>query len=394
MPNYIGEDTMVNYQLWAAAPTDLNRMVTEILSRLNANMPVQQFGTSSDLPDAFITSLQRVGTDVKLTINNRTTATTGYFVLDQKKNENVTIGTNVVVPFTINPNGKTTITIPVGDLYDANMDMFFNNRKQDMVYMADGLWGTSSDNQTSLAQFNVSNDDNRQYSASEYPLLRNVSVKATTPSYLTIYKYLKGGAASDNLSAYKTFKFTTSTSTGGLNLKVTITKKSVSNWNSQYTYLITGLQDGQTYKLSLANFKSTDSTLPAAIDMSDVTSVVYNIENPSGQTVSFNAGISNAAFGTEDIIYEQTLNVKTVGVYPNPSNGNFRVSFASTTDAQLQLVVVDNSGRMVKTVPVSAAKGKNEVSIYLANSLMNSVYFVSLQGAGMRYNTEKIIIKR
>jgi hypothetical protein len=331
---------------------------------------------------------------MNVTINNTSANTTGYFELTEKATENSVASTNVVVPFTVSPKGKTTVTLPVGDTYDANIVMVFNNKTQDMLYMADGIWGTSSDNNTTVSQFNVSNNNNKQYSANEYPLLRDVQVQATTPTYLTIYKYLKGGAAAADLSGYKTLKFTTAASTGGLNLRVTITKQSIAGWNKQYSYLITNFQDGQNYQLSLSKFGSADSTLPALIDMSDITSVVYNIENPSGQTVSFTAGISNASFTKEDLVYEKSLEVKAVSIIPNPNNGNFRVSFASPAAAQMHLVVVDNMGRMINSQQINTIAGKNEVSINLPQSLISSVYYLFLQGVGVRYNTQKVIIKR
>jgi Secretion system C-terminal sorting domain len=393
MPDYASEDTMFNYQLWAASPVDVNTMVTEVLGKLQSNKPLVQL-TNNDLPSAYVSAASRQGTNLNLTVNNRTANTSGYFTLTQKSNEITSVSDNIVVPFTVNANGKTVVSIPVGDSYDANISMVFNNTTTDMLYMADGIWGTSSDNQTTVSQFNVSNDNNRTYPDNEYALLRDVQVQVTTPSYLSIYKYLKGGAVAANLSAYKSFHFTTNTNAEGMNLQVTITKQSVTNWNSQYTYTINNYQDGQTYKLALSDFKSTDSTLPAVIDASDITSVVYNVINPTGQSVSITTGISNAAFSTEDIAYENSLQAKAVSVSPNPNNGNFKVSFSSPSAAQLQLRVIDVAGKVISTMPVNAIAGKNEVSVNIGQAVKGSVYFVTLEGVGMKYNTKEMIIKK
>ena len=394
MTDYASEDTMYNYQLWAATHADVATMVTEVLNKLKVNMPVAQLSTATDLPTAYVSAASRQGTNLNLTINNRSANTSGYFTLTQRATENSTSENNVVVPFTIGANGKTTVTIPEGDSYDANISMVFNNSTTDMLYMADGIWGTSGDNSTTVSQFNVSGNSSRVYSSTEYPMLRDVQVQATTPSYVSIYKYLKGGASAVNLTGYKTLKFTANTNTEGLNMKVTITKQGVNNWASQYTYEIAGLQDGQTYALALSDFKSTDNSLPAAIDLSDVTSVIYNVENPTGQTITFNAGISNAAFSTEDIAYTRSLQAKTVGISPNPNNGSFKVSFASPTAAQLNLTVVDNIGRIISSTLVNATVGKNEVSVNINQTLKKGVYYVSLRGAGIKYDTQKIIMQK
>ena len=393
MTDYVSEDTMYNYQLWAANPTDVATMAKEVLGKLQAIMPLVSMN-SNDLPSAYVSAATRVGTSMNLTINNRTANTTGYFQLQQKATENSTSDMTQVVPFTINTYGTTTVTIPVSDNYDANISMVFNNSTTDALYMADGIWGTSGDNNTTVSKMNVANNLSKQYAANEYPLLRDVNVSVTTPSYVSIYKYLKGGAAAVDLSTYKSFHFTASTNASGMNLKVTITKLSLGNWNSQYSYTISNFQNGQTYSIALSDLKSTDGTLPAIIDASDITSVVYNVENTSGQTLSFNAGISNAAFSTEDIALERALEVKTVNVTPNPSNGNFKVSFASPSTTQLRLAITDITGRILNSQMVNAVTGTNEVSVNLGQAINGSIYFVSLQSADSKYTTQKMMIKK
>ena len=392
MPDYVSEDTMFNYQLWAANPVDVATMVSEVLNKLQANKPIVQLN-DNDLPSAYVSAANRQGTMLNLTVNNRTASTSGFFQLAKRSTENKDATDTVLVPFTISANAKTTVSIPVSDTYDANISMLFNNITTDMLYMADGIWGTSGDNSTVVSQFNVINNSSRQYASDEYPLLRDIQAQVTTPSYLTIYKYLKGGAASVDLSTYKSFHFTASTNTEGMSMKITITKQSVGNWASQYSYTINNLQDGETYKLALSDFKSTDGTLPATIDASDITSVVYNLVNTTGVSMSIKAGISNAAFSTNDIAYERTLQVKAIGVSPNPNNGTFKVSFASPSNESLRLIVVDMTGRIISSKMVDAVVGKNEVSVSVGVATKGGIYFVSLQGAGIKYDSHKMIIK-
>ncbi len=393
MPDYASEDTMYNYQLWASTKADVTAMVSEIINKLQATMPVSQLRNSNDMPGAYVSAASRQGANLNLTVNNRTANTIGYFQLKQNATEASAATTTQLIPFTIAANGKTTVSIPVGDAYDANISMIFNNSTTDMLYIADGIWGTSGDNATKVSQFTVSNSSTKEVASNEYPLLRDVQVQVTTPSYVSIYKYLKGGAAAVDLSAYKSFHFTASTNTEGMNMTVTITKQSVGKWASQYTYTINNVQDGQAYDIALSSFKSVDGTLPATIDVSDVTSVVYNVINTTGQSLNIKAGISNAAFSTTDIAYQQALQVKTVGVSPNPNNGSFKVSFASASNLQLRLAIVDITGRIVSSTMVNAVTGKNEVAVNLGQTTKGNIYFVSLQGAGTKYTTQKMLIK-
>lgn len=133
--------------------------------------------------------------------------------------------------------------------------------------------------------------------------------------------------------------------------------------------------------------------MPATIDASDITSVVYNLVNNTGVSLNIKAGISNAAFSTNDIANERSLEVKTVGVSPNPNNGNFRVSFTSPSNETLRLAIVDMTGRIISSSIVNAVTGKNEVSVNVGTQNKGGIYFVSLQGAGVRYNSQRMMIK-
>ena len=392
MPDYVSEDTMFNYQLWAANPMDVATMITEVLSKLQAIKPLAQL-TENDLPSMYVSAVNRQGTNLMLTVNNRTGKTSGVFKLANRTTENNAVSDTVFIPFTINANTKSTVTIPVGDTYDANISMVLNNNTIDMLYEADGIWGTSGDKNTTVTEFKVLNNNSKTYNSDEYPLLRDVQLQVTTPSYLTIYKYLKGAAASVDLSTYKSFHFTASTNTEGMSMKITITKLSVGNWASQYSYTINNLQDGQSYNISLSDFKSTDGNLPAIIDASDITSVVYNLINFTGVSISMKLGISNAAFSKSDINYERSLEVKTLSVSPNPNNGIFKVRFNSPTNETLRLAIVDMTGRIISNTIVNALTGKNEVPVNVGFATKGNIYFVSLQGAGVKYDSQKMIIK-
>jgi len=391
--DYIGEDTLVNYQLWSASPVNVTTMVTEVLSRLNAIKPAQQLSNANDLPEVYITSGTRKGTTLSLMVNNPTNATSGYFEMTERKNENTTSPNVKIVPFTINANAKSTIDITVGDAYDADVKMYLNNKLQDLVYMADGIWGNNyNSGTTNLAQFNVNNDNGRTYNADEYALLRNVHLKATSSDYVSVYKFLRGGAAAQNLSSYQSFKFTTGINTGGVNLRVTLTKQNVSGWGKQFTYLISNVQDSKTYQIGFSEFKTADNAT-AVLDASDITSVVFSYEIASGNSTTFDANISNVSFSKEDIVYTRTLEVKTVTLSPNPTNGAFKISFASAKDATLNLIIMDITGKVINNQLIHALRGQNNISVQMPLSVKNGMYFVSLKNEDATYQIQRIMVQ-
>ncbi len=388
--DYIGEDTLVNYQLWAANPSNVETMVVEVLSRLQNIMPVQQINKNG-LPNAYVESGNRKATNLSLTIQNNTSNTAGYFELTERKYEDGSTAVRTV-PFTITANAKSTVELPVGDSYEADVKMFLNNGLEDLVYMADGIWGKSFNQATTTVnQFSVSNDDNRQYSSDEYPLLRNVTIQATSPDYVSVYKFLRGGGAAQNLSEYKSFKFTANTNSAS-NIRVTITKKSIAGWDKQYTYLVSNVEDGKTYQIGLSEFVSADSSLSKTMDASDITSVVFSIEISSGQSTNFTTALRDLSFTKEDVVYTRTLEVKSVNIAPNPNKGVFKVSFVSPNDKPLKLKVLDLSGRIVASKFITAIRGNNQVSVELTNGLKNGYYVVALEGFDTKYEPQKLMI--
>jgi hypothetical protein len=54
---------------------------------------------------------------------------------------------------------------------------------------------------------------------------------------------------------------------------------------------------------------------------------------------------------------------------------------------------VDNTGRLISSTPVTTTVGQNKASINLNQGLKKGIYYVSLRGAGITYNTQKVIIE-
>ncbi|MDE3142573.1 MAG: T9SS type A sorting domain-containing protein, partial [Bacteroidota bacterium] len=106
-----------------------------------------------------------------------------------------------------------------------------------------------------------------------------------------------------------------------------------------------------------------------------------------------NTTLSNISFVKQDANYLNNLNSKDIQLYPNPATAkNFTCSFYSNADAQeLTLKVTDVMGRTISTKQVNAVKGLNIVPVSL-NTNINGIHIVSLDGAGVKYNSKKIVL--
>ncbi len=82
-------------------------------------------------------------------------------------------------------------------------------------------------------------------------------------------------------------------------------------------------------------------------------------------------------------------------VYPNPSDGVFRVSFRYTQVEYATLNISDMSGKLVysEVIPVNTYGLPEEKEFYMTNKLKNGIYFVTLI-LGETTSTKKLIIQK
>ena len=382
-------NTMYNFQLWAGSKALVMEMIQNVLDNVQSVGPIESAGTATSIPSTYIVSGTRQGANLNLVINNNTSATTGSFLLQDQADEVNTATTSRTIPVTLNANGQTSISIPMSDLYASTVNMNVNGALTDVVFMADGAWSALADPTTAstISSFTVSNDANRVFSADTYPLLRDVQLKGTTPSYISLLKLASGGGTATDLTAYKSLQFTAS---GGYTLGITLVRDSITNWKNQYTLQVPLASGQKDYTVSLSSFTSAGIATP--IHASDITLVQFSVEVGTGKNSSVNTTLSNVNFTKESAAYLNSLSSKEIQIYPNPATGKtFTCSFYSETATELTLKITDLSGRTIATQVVSAAVGQNTVPVRI-NTNATGVHIITLDGTGVKYNTQKVIL--
>ena len=390
--NYIGQDTMYNYQIWAVTPEMVNSLLNNALNKLAAILPLQQINTGlSAVPRAYVTNIERKDTKLVMRIMNTTSSTNGMLQLAVRMYENEPNTVPQSVPVTLNANGITDVTVDIQDAFENDANLYVDGKQEDLAYMNDGNWNYSLSSQSSQPNsFVVSNDANIGYDSTAFRLLRNVSINVNTPDYVSVYKMMRAGGLSKDLTGYKNLLFTAS-ATGAGQLKIVLQKASISNWSSQYTYTINISGDAKDYTVNLSDFTSRDFN--GSIKPNDIVTATFSfIGNGSG---NINANLNNVRFNTTDYVYEATLQSKEVSVYPNPARGNFNCSFKADSAKTVTMRIVDLSGRVVLNKEVSAVKGQNLINTQITNhNLKDGYYILVLQAEGERYNPFKLLIKQ
>ncbi|MEQ1623999.1 MAG: T9SS type A sorting domain-containing protein [Sediminibacterium sp.] len=389
LTDYVNEENMFNFQLWAATPELVSAMVADVLNKLQAVAPIKSISKTL-IPNTYILSGKRESTNLNLVLANTGNSNSGYFLVEDKSNEEATIINSRKVPFTVSANGKSSVSIPMSDNFESTITMYVNNAIRDVVYMSDGSWYADYNKATtSVSVFNVTNDTKRVFTADEYPVFRNVALKAVSNDYVSIVKLMKGGGMEVDLSAYRGLKITAS---GGHSLHIVLVKNSIVNWKDQYFVDIPLEQNQKDYFVSLDKFISLASQ--NKLKANDISAIVFSVETSNGATNVVNTTLSNISFTKEDLNYLASLELKEIQLFPNPVTTNrFSCNFASSKSTTLTLRITDANGRLIQSQQVNAIKGNNSIPVNI--SFNNpGIHVVSLEGMNEKYQSKKLVVAK
>jgi len=388
--DFVGEDTMYNYQVWGVAPYLCIDMALNVLDKLTAIMPVEPIAPPTALPSTYIRYGNRDGLKVNLLVENETSATTAYFEVEEKYNELSQLETKRIIPLTLNPNGKTNVSFPMNDTHESLISMYINGKLQDVVYMSDGSWDLDYDStKTVVESYSITNDTARNF-ADTYPVFRDVQFKAKTDSYISAYKLLRGAAAMQDLTEYKTMSFKAKGE--GASLKITLVKYSITNFAKQFSYVLPIGKELKDYTINLSDFTGEDPL--EKINANDITTVVFAFENTTGVSTTIDGAIADIFFSKKPKEYLENLKQQKIHIFPNPATGGkFSATFRSDVDASVTLRLIDAAtGKTIYSKVVQAIKGDNVVPVQLNSKPAAGVYMISVEGNGVKYGTNRIIM--
>ncbi|MES2703996.1 MAG: collagen-binding domain-containing protein [Bacteroidota bacterium] len=386
---YAGDDSVFNFQVWAASPDHTIKLTKDVLANLAAVMPLEQADANFALPPAYITAGKRNKGFLDITIRNNTPYSNAKIIFEESKNE--TSGASPLhIPFYLMPGDSNVFHLPIYDGYEYEGHLYLNDTLADNVYMADGNWSLDYDhNYTTVNNYKPDNNYARVYHDNEYPLYRSVTVSARSNDYVNIYKFIASGEEKVNLSDYKSYKFFAK---GSGKVEIRLIKEGIVKWADQYKTTITldSVATGKQYALSLEDFTSDNIVGP--IKATDITAVVYAFTF-DGKETDLNFFADEQAFSKDAIPATTILTSKSVSIFPNPAvGGAFQCIFASDAARQLDMVITDIKGNVAYTQPITAAQGYNTVSVSLPAGIPAGMYMVKIGNKDVTYSITKLSI--
>ena len=390
--NFANLDTMYNFQVWAVEPDMAKYMLNNILQKLNNVMPLTQINDSFGIPKTYIRDITRNENRLIMDIVNTTSSTDAYLNIAVRSNENDANTDADVVPVNLLPNAITQVTVDLKDTYESNINLFLNGNQEDLAYINDGNWNYSLSNATYKPNsFTITNDGIMPDSA-EYRLFRNVTIDANVPDYVSVYKMMKAGGLPKDVSGYQNLLFK-ATATNAGTLKITIQKASITNWNEQYTYTMSVNGSMKDYAVRLRDFTSTSSTDTLMAD--DVVTITFSFIG-SGNNNHIVASLADVKFSKVDQVYQNSLEVKNMTVYPNPVTDRFNVNFMSDKNTTLNMALIEmGSGKVILNKQVNAVIGTNVIPVIVNTTISTDGHYVLILGnEAIRYNPFKLTMRR
>jgi choice-of-anchor A domain-containing protein len=390
--DFVAEDEMYNFQVWGVSNDILGELAQKILEQLSSIAPLEQPFMVKALPKTYIMGANNDLGAIELNLHNTDQNVNGYFEVFENANEKSVIVNKKNIPFTISASSNSLIKFPASDVYESTIKMYLNDTLVDEIFVSDGAWNIDFVTaNTVVNKFEILNDS-KPVVTNEYPVYRNIHLEASTSSYISAYKLLRGGGIAKDLTGYKTFKFT---ATGNAVLNITLVKNSIKNWDEQYALHIPISADAKEYTIDLNDFISTATK--DKINPNDINSIVFTMGSLNGSMTNVNVSLSNISFSKESLSYLEALKSKSINVYPNPTSGKFYCVFNSDKAMESNLMVIDAySGNRLYTKTIVIEKGENKIPIDISASyqtMAGGTCVISIKNAETTYNSKKLIIK-
>ncbi|HAK11857.1 MAG TPA: hypothetical protein DCO78_07665, partial [Chitinophagaceae bacterium] len=194
-----------------------------------------------------------------------------------------------------------------------------------------------------------------------------------------------------DLTAYNQLNFSAN---GTGTLRVTLVKKSINDWSKQYSYAVALTNSRKTYNLNLSDF--TANGTKDKINPNDIAQVVFSFE-VNGKQTNLTGGIYDAAFVKGTAVVTESKDAKELKIYPNPTNGIFKVGFEASVVAPVTLRITDAAtGRSLFEKAITTVEGNNVVDVDLTKTIapQQMIGIINVSGTGVRYKAAKIVVNR
>jgi choice-of-anchor A domain-containing protein len=387
--HYTKFNDVYNFQVWSTNPEDTKKLVQDILNNLKSYIPVAQTEVQK-IPKTYAAKISRDRSDLVVLLRSTEMGQTVEVSMEEIYSETANNVKHRYNP--INTQQEQELRIDIADGYEYDGLVKVNGEVEDAFYHADGNWGLDFDkNYTKIKNYFVSNNFDKEYKDGEHSINRNVELQATSDyDYLTLYKSLLPGTLSANYSEYKYVSFKAKGS--GL-MELGLIKSSIEEWKEQYRVMVDFSEEEQTYYVPFEIFTSTATE--NIINADDLTTLTFTFLPVEAQTTNLDLTISDVKF-TKTAVEEYVVGKiekfeNEFMTYPNPSDGNIKVTLFSEIDSKATVTLTDITGKTIYSAPTELYRGKNELDFNF--KVKPGVMFLKISSKENNYGVTKIMFR-
>jgi len=379
-----------NFQIWSNSIDDVYKLSKEILDLAEVQKPISNYNTSI-APNVFIRKGIYKNGKLSLKIVNKSLQPTVHFVGGLRKTETSTTET-VNTSLNLNDTYINELELNTGFIFDVGLRMHAKSTDTpDDIFMSDGAWGVDdTPNSTIVTNFMVS-PQTKFAEENEYILERDVSLKATTSEYVSVYKSFTPTFQPIDLSEYNMVNFTAS---GTGTVEVRFIEKDTPNWEDQYSTEINLTENNQEFSIPFSMLTAHGNQDFLA---KNLTTIVFTLKSENQQNQEKEINISSIHFkygetlSIDDELFSENNKTKVV-VAPNPMRQSTKLSFLADTKGSTHIAIYNILGMMVKRTSINTVVGMN-VWEFEKENLSSGLYFVKIKSQRLNYKTAKVLIE-
>ena len=374
---------LYNFQIWTNKIDDLVLLSEEILSLFEAQKPISSYNNSTP-PPVFVKKGKYINGTLELELVNTNKSKTIQVDAGLKRTE-TSITENTSNQINLNDGFITDMVLETGALFDIGFRILNEtNETPDDLFMSDGPWGVDISTEGSvLNEYKIEENDNT-YAGNGLRIERNLSLNATTKSYISAYRAFTPRFVPVSLTDYNVLEFDAE---GNGEVEITITKKGISNWEEQYKAKVILTHKENHYQIPYSYF---ESTLKDPLVLNDAVNLIFTLSSDGINAAEKEAKIKNLEFSKKEIFGNPLAKNEAV-MYPNPLVDRAEIGFYSEIAANCDFKIYNLSGSLVKSFSQYSDIGHNQVEL-LRDGLTRGIYFLRISNNYRTYDTIKLIV--
>ena len=338
--------TVFNFQVWSVTPQSTVELVESILDRLGQDNELRiKNAAQPDVPDTYV--VNGYYDHGAIVVNLHAGEGVEQITVRGKLNRHETGSSETfeaTVPVQAGQGDYQTIEIPTGFVYDVEFSLSnTSNDSRDRLYFADGTWGKYIEESAAIVDRFETTSHDGSILTDAYQVERNALISGQVKTYASLFRSLRPGNLSVDLSGYNTLEFEAS---GMGEIELIVAKQSIDNWGDQFRTMISLEPGEKTYSIDLSTLHSPKYDL---FTTDDVVSVSFNALGDGVNYSDFEMEIKSMRFvkGTNNQGFFDG-NELGLSVYPNPVQFYGTLEFMMPLDGPARIALYDITGKEVR----------------------------------------------